>query len=106
MRCAKVWRGESAEQKCSVALTGATSPALRQPRPPLGFGKSLDRVTERGARHARVMREQALTERVEVALSNLAQHPPRRLVDQIVSIIQQHRRDAERGRHVAARDGV
>lgn len=54
--------------------------------PPLGFGEPLDRVSQHRARHrGGVLVEEAPGHRL-VALAHLAQHPPARLVHEIVIV--------------------
>jgi hypothetical protein len=66
----------------------------------------LDRIPEHRARHSVIMFAQESVEHLPVPLSNLAQHPPDRLVNQIVRVVQQQRGDPQRGRELVALDEV
>src|SRR5437868_6114544 len=60
------------------------------------FGKPLDRITQHGARHRAVMLGEKCLEHADITLADFAQHPARRLVNQVVLITQQKLRNSER----------
>src|SRR5687767_1806283 len=62
----------------------------------LFLGVPLDRVPEHCPRHSRVMLRQEGIEDRSIPVSHFAQHPPNRLVNQVLAIVDQKLGDRER----------
>ena len=71
-------------------MKGGLSPGPFQISLPQVLGKALDGATEHGTGHARVVSIKKVDEQIEISLAHLPQHPPHRLVQQVMRVVTQY----------------